>query len=177
MLNSYFEKNYNKLKDMAYNVTNGNEDKDDLLSFVIEELYNCDQEKIKDIIQKKQLTFYIARVMVNQYNSKTSRYYYKYKKYNSHIDKNINLVKKNFIDDKYDIEKEKKLQYIDDKLEEFHWFDSQLFKLYYNQGHSLNTLSKVTKINRNTIYHSINKVKKFLKNEKDKNFKSIKKTK
>ena len=72
MLNNYLELNYNKLKSMAYNVTSG-KDTDDLLSFVIEELYKCDQERINEIIKKKQLTFYIARVMVNQSHSKTSR--------------------------------------------------------------------------------------------------------
>ena len=80
MLNKYLIENYDKLKDMAFNIA-GKKGKDDLLSFVIEELYKCDQERINEIIEKNQLTFYIARVMLNQYHSKTSRYYYKYKKY------------------------------------------------------------------------------------------------
>ena len=80
MLNDYLIKNYNKLKDIAYNISGGN-GTDDLLSFVIEELYKCDQERINEIIEKKQMTFYVARVIINQYYSKTSRYYYKYNKY------------------------------------------------------------------------------------------------
>ena len=65
---------------MAYNITSG-KGNDDLFSFVVEELYKCDQERIDDIIKKNQMTFYVVRVMINQYHSKTSRYYYKYKKY------------------------------------------------------------------------------------------------
>ena len=80
MLNKYLIENYNKLKDMSYNIA-GEKGKNDLFSFVIEELYKCDQDRINEIIKKKQLTFYIARVMLNQYHSKTSRYYYKYNKY------------------------------------------------------------------------------------------------
>ena len=80
MLNEYLIENYNKQKDMAYNIA-WKRAKDDLLSFVIEELYKCDQDRIDEIIEKKQMTFYIARVMLNQYHSKTSRYYYKYRKY------------------------------------------------------------------------------------------------
>ena len=80
MLNRYLIENYHKLKDIAYNIA-GEKQKDDLFSFVIEELYKCDQERINEIIKKNQLTFYIVRVMLNQYHSKTSRYYYKYKKY------------------------------------------------------------------------------------------------
>ena len=80
MLNRYLIENYHKLKDIAYNIA-GERQKDDLFSFVIEELYKCDQERINEIIKKNQLTFYIVSVMLNQYHSKTSRYYYKYKKY------------------------------------------------------------------------------------------------
>ena len=52
MLNEYLEKNYNKLKDMAFTITSGGKDKDDLLSFVIEELYKCNQDRINCIIKK-----------------------------------------------------------------------------------------------------------------------------
>ena len=62
MLNEYLITNYDKLKDMAYNITSG-KGNDDLLSFVIEELYKCNQEKIKDIIVKNDMNWYIARVM------------------------------------------------------------------------------------------------------------------
>ena len=51
MLNQYLVDNYNKLKDMAYNITGGKYS-EDLLSFVIEELYKCDQDRIEQIIRK-----------------------------------------------------------------------------------------------------------------------------
>lgn len=164
MLNKYIIENYNKLKDMAHNVTGGSQDKNDLFSFIIEELYAIDKKKINVLIKKKQLTFYVARIMLNQYYSKTSRYYYKYKKYYSLAVTEINdTITTNYKTDK---EKEKKQEFIDminNKLEQCHWFDRQIFELYYKKDHSLNSLSKETKINRNTIYHTINKVKKFIK--------------
>jgi len=80
MLNRYLIENYHKLKDIAYNIA-GERQKDDLFSFVIEELYKCDQERINEIIKKNQLTFYIVRVMLNQYHSKTSRYYKRQRTY------------------------------------------------------------------------------------------------
>ena len=52
MLNKYLIENYDKLKDMAFNIA-GKKNKDDLLSFVIEELYKCDQYRINEIIEKK----------------------------------------------------------------------------------------------------------------------------
>tara|TARA_R110002051_G_scaffold177777_2_gene247626 strand:+ start:13777 stop:14280 length:504 start_codon:yes stop_codon:yes gene_type:complete len=166
VLNKYLEKNYNKLKDMSHNIA-GDNGKDDLLSFIIEQLYDCDKDKIKEIIKKNQMTFYIARVMVNQYYSKTSRYYYLYKRYYKHHPQQLNegITQDHYDSEEYKI-KEERLEWIDHKLKKCRWFDVELFKLYYKGNHSLNSLSKATKINRNTIYHSINEVKKYLKNEK-----------
>ena len=168
MLNKYLTNNYDKLQDMAFNIA-GKKNKDDLLSFVIEELYKCDQERIKEIIEKKQLTFYIVRVMLNQYHSKTSRYYYKYKKYYEfHTTSTIEGISQDTTE--YNIKEkeqvEERLEWIEDKLKDLYWFDAEVFKVYYLEGHSLNSMAKATKINRNTLFKSINNVKKYLINEK-----------
>ena len=168
MLNKYLIENYDKLKDMAYNIA-GVKGKDDLLSFVIEELYKCDQDRITEIIEKKQLTFYIARVMLNQYHSKTSRYYYKYNKYYEyHTTTTIEgLTADNttyIIKEKEEIEE--RLEWVEEKLQDLYWFDAELFRIYYRDSHSLNSLAKATKISRATIYKAINNVKNYLKNEK-----------
>ena len=167
MLNKYLIENYDKLKDMAYNIA-GVKGKDDLLSFVIEELYKCDQDRITEIIEKKQLTFYIARVMLNQYHSKTSRYYYKYDKYcEYHITTTIEgLTADNTtytIKEKEELEE--RLEWVEEKLQDLYWFDAELFRIYYRDSHSLNSLAKATKISRATIYKAINNVKNYLKNE------------
>ena len=168
MLNKYLIENYDKLKDMAFNIA-GNNGKDDLLSFVIEELYKCDQDRINEIIEKNQLTFYIARVMLNQYHSKTSRYYYKYKKYYEyHTTTTIESISADNVD--YTIKEkelvEERLDWIEEKLKDLYWFDAQVFKVYYLQEHSLNSMAKATKINRNTLFKAISNVKKYLIKEK-----------
>ena len=168
MLNKYLIENYDKLKDMAFNIA-GNNGKDDLLSFVIEELYKCDQDRIDEIIEKNQLTFYIARVMLNQYHSKTSRYYYKYNKYYEyHTTTTIESISADNID--YTIKEkelvEERLDWIEEKLKDVYWFDAQVFKVYYLEEHSLNSMAKATKINRNTLFKAISNVKKYLINEK-----------
>jgi len=157
------------LKDMAFNIA-GRKGKDDLLSFVIEELYKCDQDRISEIIQKNQLTFYIARVMLNQYHSKTSRYYYKYNKYYEyHTTTTIESITADnteyTIKDKKEVEE--RLEWVEDKLKDCYWFDSQVFKVYYLEEHSLNSMAKATKINRNTLFKAINNVKKYLIKEKE----------
>ena len=168
MLNKYLIENYDKLKDMAFNIA-GSNGKDDLLSFVIEELYKCDQERIDEIIEKNQLTFYIARVMLNQYHSKTSRYYYKYNKYYEyHTTTTIESISADNVD--YTIKEkelvEERLEWIEEKLKDLYWFDAQVFKVYYLEEHSLNSMAKATKINRNTLFKAISNVKKYLIKEK-----------
>ncbi len=168
MLNKYLTENFDKLKDMAFTISSGKNHKD-LFSFVIEELYKCDQERLNEIIAKKQLTFYIVRIMINQSHSSTSRYYKQYKKYykihrpllsEHNLIDDINIILKN----KKDIED--KLDWVNDKLKDCYWFDAEVFKLYYKEEHSLNSMQKATKISRNTLHKSITNVKKYLKNEK-----------
>ena len=167
MLDTYLVDNYNKLKDMAYNITGGKGNKD-LLSFVIEELYKCDQDRIAEIIRKKQMTFYVARVMVNQFHSTTSRYYYKYNKYYEyHVTGIVEAISpdniETVIENKEKIEEQ--LSWIEDKLQDLYWFDAEVFRIYYREDFSLNEMQKETKINRNTLYKAITNVKNYLINE------------
>ena len=168
MLDTYLIENYDKLKDVAYNIA-GAKEKDDLLSFVIEELYKCDQIRLKEIIEKKQMTFYVVRVMINQYQSKTSRYHYKYRKYYEyHVTTTIESLSpdnsKNNTKNKQQVEE--KLAWIEEKLKDLYWFDAEVFRIYYKEGFSLSEMSKVTKINKNTLYKAIKNVKNYLINER-----------
>ena len=168
MLDTYLVNNYNKLKSMAYNITGGKYS-EDLLSFVIEELYKCDKERIEDIVRKKQMTFYVARVMINQFHSKTSRYYYKYRKYYEyHVSGIVEAISPDNVD--ADIESkqlvEERLGWVEEKLKDLYWFDAEVFRIYYREGFSLNEMQKETKINRNTLHKAITNVKNYLINEK-----------
>ena len=154
---------------MAYNITGGKHN-EDLLSFVIEELYKCDQNKINEIIKKNQMTFYVVRVMLNQYHSKTSRYYYKYRKfYEYHVTGIIEAITPDNVEVNIEDKKivEKKLAWIEEKLKDLYWFDAEVFRIYYREGFSLNEMQKETKINRNTLHKAISNVKNYLINEKN----------
>ena len=108
--------------------------------------------------------------MLNQYHSKTSRYYYKYNKYYEyHTTTTIESMTADnteyTIKDKQEVEE--RLEWIEDKLKDCYWFDSEVFKVYYLEEHSLNSMAKATKINRNTLFKAINNVKKYLIKEKE----------
>jgi len=81
-LNTYLKKSYKKLLEISRRITSEKyPDYEDLLHETIEALYNSNQEKIKGIIERKQLTFYIVRIMMNQYQSNTSPFHIKYRRY------------------------------------------------------------------------------------------------
>ena len=169
MLDKYLIENYHKLKDIAYNITSG-KDKDDLFSFVIEELYKCDQERINQIIEKKQMTFYVVRVMMNQYHSKTSRYHYKYRKYYEyHTTTTIeSITPDTIVETKAEKELvEERLEWIEEKLKDLYWFDAECFRIYYREGYSLAEMARETRINKNTLHKAITNVKNYLINEKE----------
>lgn len=168
MLDEYLIKNYDRLKDVALNIA-GIKEYEELLHFVIEELYKCDQIRLREIIEKNQMTFYAVRVMMNQYHSKTSRYYYKYKKYYEyHSTQTIECISadKSKSTKKKKEEIEVKLDWIQEKLKDLYWFDAEVFKLYYRENFSLSEMAKATKINKNTLYKAIRNVKNYLINER-----------
>jgi len=172
-LNTYLEKSYTNLLDISKRITsNKYPDCEDLLHETILALYDSNQEKIKVIIEKKQLTFYIVRIMMNQYQSNTSPYHKKYRK-----QYNEKQLKEFYIYTKEPLTKEKmkkleeqedRLQWIDEKLKGLSWFDVEVFRIYFREGFSLNKMQKETKINRSTLGKSIRFIKNFLKNEKQK---------
>ena len=59
-----------------------------------------------------------------------------------------------------------KLEIIDKELDKLeNWYDRELFKLYYYEGNTLDSLAKKTKISRNSLFTTIDKVRTILKNE------------
>ena len=114
--------------------------------------------------------------------SKTSPYYYKYKKYYSHIDStcfvttktaNLHYSQDNYYNNKNvenipEIESKgmwKQLEYIDKILDNCHWYDKKMFELYYYESNTLDSLASKTKISRNSIYTTIDKVRTIIKDK------------
>jgi len=114
--------------------------------------------------------------------SKTSPYYYKYKKYYSHIDStcfvttktaNLHYSQDNYYNNKDvenipEIESKgmwKQLEDIDKILDNCHWYDKKMFELYYYEQNTLDSLASKTKISRNSIYTTIDKVRTIIKDK------------
>lgn len=56
-------------------------------------LLEYDNEKLNEIYKKGQLRFFTARICTNNWNSRTSPFYTKYKKPLAHENKNVDLTR------------------------------------------------------------------------------------
>tara|TARA_Y100001963_G_C6625464_1_gene373772 strand:+ start:299 stop:679 length:381 start_codon:yes stop_codon:yes gene_type:complete len=107
--------------------------------------------------------------MVNNYHSKTSKYYYIYKQFNSksnNLSSNyIYKEERQLLKDKQ--KEEQKFLYIEQQLNKLNWFDAQVFKLYYLDENftSILGMSHATKISRYSLQKSLNKVRAHFKHK------------
>jgi len=128
------------------------------------------------------LTRYGAVALRRALTSTRSNFYYKYEKYYTHIDSSVfssNTADTNeyFIPDGFnykdisnipneevDNHKLMKLEAIDKELDKLEsWYDRKLFQLYYS-GETLDSLAAKTKISRNSLFTTIDKVRTIIKN-------------
>jgi hypothetical protein len=144
-----------------------------------------DENKIHEAVQELMLYF------LNM-NEKTLKDIYdkdgidgvtRYEKYYTHIDSscyNSSLTYSNdtmaysFDNDKniYNMPNEEVdhfklnlLEDIDKELDKMYWYDRELFKLYYYEGNTLDSLQAKTRISRNSLFTTIDKVRDILKKE------------
>ena len=59
----------------------------------------------------------------------------------------------------------KQLEDIDKILDNCHWYDKKMFELYYYEQNTLDSLASKTKISRNSIYTTIDKVRTIIKDK------------
>ena len=126
---------------------------------------------------------YGAVALRRSLTSTRSNFYYKYEKYYTRIDSSFYNCSRTYgddyvVSDSYNYknisnlpnEEEKnqwqKLELIDKELDKLDsWYDRELFKLYYYEGNTLDSLASKTKISRNSLFTTISKVREIIKKE------------
>ena len=123
---------------------------------------------------------YGAVVLKRSLTSKYSRFFYKYEKYYRHLD-NFNYISNptlhepdlshantyyksisNIANPDEETQWEK-LEDIDKALDELYWYDREMFKLYYYKKNTLDSIAAKTKISRNSVFNTIDRVREILK--------------
>ncbi|QDP46674.1 MAG: hypothetical protein Unbinned6316contig1000_18 [Prokaryotic dsDNA virus sp.] len=118
--------------------------------------------------------------------SKRSSFYYKYGKYYRNLaagyvnDSSVRTSAQsqynssiyNLADDNTGTYQWEKLEEIDIELDKMNWYDRELFKLYYYESNTLDSLAKKTRISRNSLFTTIDKVRNLLKKKLDETIQS-----
>lgn len=173
----------NEFRTMAFGLTTNEEKINEAVQELM--LYFLSMNKIilQNIYKKDGLQGikkYGAVVLKRSLTSKYSRFYYKYEKYYRHLD-NFNYVStptmhepdlsnaNNYhksISNIPDTNEETnwiKLEQIDRELDKLYWYDREMFKLYYYKKNTLDSIAEETKISRNSVFNTIDKVREILK--------------
>jgi hypothetical protein len=170
-----------KFRTMCYGLTQDKEQIDD----AVQELYlyflQMNPDTLKAIYDKdgtEGITKYGAVVLRRALTSVRSPFYYKYRKYYTHLDSFTSNVTYDVIEsgevspkkNLYNIPEEvvenigfKKLDQIVSFPGEMYWYDRKVFELYYYEGNTLDSLAKKTGISRNSLFTTIDKVRTLLK--------------
>ena len=81
-MNEYIDKNYNILRNKVKAVTKNHQNSDDLFNDLLLNLYSKSVEYQQDLINNNKVENWIMASAKLQYASKTSPFYYQYKKFN-----------------------------------------------------------------------------------------------
>tara|TARA_R110002020_G_scaffold209230_2_gene415185 strand:+ start:2549 stop:3094 length:546 start_codon:yes stop_codon:yes gene_type:complete len=116
---------------------------------------------------RKGLIRYGAVVLRRDFTSTKSSYYYTYRRYYSlfpsNTDYDINC--KSFKETEETNNTWELYEQMDLELDKLYWYDREVYKLYYNpdKKETLDTLAKKTGISRNSLFTTIDNVRKKLK--------------
>ena len=163
-----------KFREMCYGLTQDEEAINDAVQELMLYYLQMNPETLKGIWEKDGqdgLIRYGAVVLRRSLTSARSPFYYKYKKYYTHIQNfyETNVTEgnhKNLYNMPEVIEEYKwtKLEEIDKVLDKQTWYDKKVFELYYS-GETLDSLASKTGISRNSLFTTIDKVREILKKE------------
>ena len=174
-----------KFRTMAYGITTDENKVNEAVQELMLYFLQMNPDTLRSIYEKDGIlgiTRYGAVALRRALTSKRSNFYYKYEKYYTHIDKfaynSSHADTDEYFTDSYatyksisnipnqevDNSKLEKLELIDKELDKIdYWYDRELFKLYYYEGNTLDSLAAKTRISRNSIFTTIDKVRNLLK--------------
>tara|TARA_R100000654_G_scaffold14659_2_gene31595 strand:- start:146 stop:742 length:597 start_codon:yes stop_codon:yes gene_type:complete len=170
---------------MAYGITQDENKIHEAVQELMLYFLQMDKKVLKNIYTKdgiKGVTKYGAVALRRALTSKRSNFYYKYEKYYKNLDGYKYVCSSSLVDSDLPISanyykniqnlpeqdeqnKWQKLEIIDSQLDKLNWYDAEVFKLYYYENNTLDSLAKKTKISRNSLFTTIDKVRNILKNK------------
>ena len=126
-------------------------------------------DTLKDIYKndgRQGLIRYGAVVLRRDFTSPRSSYYYIYRRYYTLFPASweYDIRCKNFKETEGTNHTWELYEQMDIELDKLYWYDREIYKLYYSpEGETLDTLAKKTGISRNSLFNTIDNVRKYLK--------------
>lgn len=173
-----------KFRTMAYGITTDENKINEAVQELMLYFLQMNPSTLSSIWEKDGIdgiTRYGAVALRRALTSTRSNFYYKYEKYYTHIDSSVfssNTTDtneyiipngfnykdiSNIPNEEVDNHKLMKLEAIDKELDKLEsWYDRKLFQLYYS-GETLDSLAAKTKISRNSLFTTIDKVRTIIK--------------
>ena len=173
-----------KFRTMAFGITTDENKINNAVQELMLYFLQMNPDTLRSIYEKDGIdgvVRYGAVALRRALTSPRSNFYYKYEKYYTHIDSssyncsktynnhyleysnNNNKNITNIPNQEVDNTQLKKLEKIDKALEDVYWYDKKIFELYYYEGNTLDSLAEKTRISRNSIFNTIDKVRTILK--------------
>ena len=163
-----------KFREMCYGLTQDEEAINDAVQELMLYYLQMNPETLKGIWEKDGqdgLIRYGAVVLRRSLTSVRSPFYYKYKKYYTHVqdfyETDYTKGRQQTIYNMPEVIEEykwTKLEEIDQVLDKQTWYDKKIFEIYYS-GETLDSLASKTGISRNSLFTTIDKVREILKKE------------
>ena len=157
-IEDWIKDNYQILAEAAQNISKNNDLHEELLHYSLDQLLG--KEQVEDIISSGGANFYTIRIMMNSWRSTTSEFYRLYRRPSAEIEE-YSVPAEEEEDTEWISETAKKIQ---QEIDNLHWYDRELFKVFVEEGHTMSSLSRVTGIPRTSISLTINRIRKHIKN-------------
>jgi len=160
-MNDYITLNYSKLKQKVRAVTKNHQNSDDLFNDLLLSLYSKPIEYQRDLVEKGKVEHWIMASAKLQYASKTSPFYYTYKKFNMNTSPLFEDTQTT--DDVLEDVSEDIVHYIKSELETYYSVYERTLcteHLIYNKSYS--EIGREYSVNRKYISETITPVKEKL---------------
>ena len=154
--------NYTNLLQAARNISYNSELSTELLHYSLEQLLI--KPNIQEIIDSGGAQFWVVRTMLNSWRSTTSGFYKIYRGYPNQIPLDSYLDKNDIADEEYVMLEETAAKIVKE-LDQLDWYSKELFRIFLEEGHTISSLSRSTKIPRTSISLTINRVRKHVKSK------------
>jgi hypothetical protein len=160
-LNNWIEKNYKELETICEKVVRGIDE--DLCQFCIEQFIT--NPKTVSIPDEEKLYFF-TKIVTNNYNSKSSRFYKLYRKNRFEEIGNIEVVEEEYVEDEADLNWV--IKQIQEDKKTNNWYFARIFEIYITLGCSITLTSRFTTIPINSVSRDLKKYRKQLVDRRNK---------